>query len=97
MENIGFEFSSDAAAELDQITERLKSSRGNAINHGLGKLKWIVEELEQGSRILVERKDGEIVEVEFPEIESMLRWAKFWKGVDRLLTFIKRPFMRFFG
>lgn len=69
---IQFEFSDDAVRELDALKNRLNIKyRGDVVNHALGVLKWLVNEHGLGSAILSKKKDGSVVKVEFPEIESL--------------------------
>lgn len=70
---IQFEFSDEAAKELEALKARLNTnSRGHVLNHALGVLKWVVNERGRGSQIIVKRQDGNSVEVVFPELESVL-------------------------
>lgn len=71
---IQFEFSEDAVKELDALKSRLNVKyRGDVLNHALGVLKWLIKQMEQGNKVLIEKPDDpRPVEVVFSELESLL-------------------------
>ena len=72
---IQFDFSDSAVEELETLKKVLNArSRGDVINHAIGVLKWLINEKhEKHSRIMVERPDSGVTEVEFPQLEEALR------------------------
>jgi metal-responsive CopG/Arc/MetJ family transcriptional regulator len=53
------EFSESAYKELEDLQTRLNApSKSEVIRDALGVLRWLVSEVEQENRILVEKKDG---------------------------------------
>jgi len=70
---IQFEFSDEAVKELDTLKSKLNVRyRGEVLNHAIGVLKWLVNERKRDSQIVVKRPDGTMVEVVFPQVESLL-------------------------
>ncbi|HVC45509.1 MAG TPA: ribbon-helix-helix protein, CopG family [Candidatus Binataceae bacterium] len=53
------EFSEDAYKELERMQKQLHApSKSEVIRDALGVLRWVVEEIEQDHRILVEKPEG---------------------------------------
>lgn len=64
---VQLDFSKDALKELDILQEKLHAtSRAEVIRNALGVLKWATNHIIEGNKIVVEKKDGERVEVNFP-------------------------------
>ena len=64
---VQLDFAADAFNELNDLMKRLgASSRAEVIRNALGVLRWVTKHLSEGSKIVVERKDGKRVEVDFP-------------------------------
>jgi hypothetical protein len=63
---VQFDFTPDALQTLDKTRDKLSlSSRAEVIRYSLKTLQWVLEQLQSGSKILVE-KDGKAQEVVFP-------------------------------
>lgn len=63
---VQFDFTPDALQTLDSIRAMLSlSSRAEVIRYALKTLQWVLEQLQSGAKILVE-KDGKAQEVVFP-------------------------------
>ena len=64
---VQLDFSEEAFEELNSLQEKTNaSSRAEVVRNALGVLKWATKNLREGNKIVVERKDGTHVEVEFP-------------------------------
>jgi hypothetical protein len=64
---VQLDFSDEAFEELEALQRNLgATSRAEVVRDALGILRWAVHHLREGNAIIVERKDGERVEVEFP-------------------------------
>ena len=64
---VQLDFTEEAFAELAALQEKLNaSSRAEVVRNSLGILKWVTNNLAEGNKIFVERKDGTRAEVEFP-------------------------------
>ena len=64
---IEFRLSQQGYQDLAVLKERLRvPSKTEAIRLGLCVLSWVVEELEEGHKILVQKKPGLAVELSFP-------------------------------
>jgi hypothetical protein len=63
---VQFDFTPDALKTLDMTRDKLSlSSRAEVIRYALKTLQWVLEQLQSGAKILVE-KDGKAQEVVFP-------------------------------
>ncbi len=63
---VQFDFTPDALQTLDSTKNKLSlSSRAEVIRYALKTLQWVLEQLQTGAKILVER-DGKAQEVVFP-------------------------------
>jgi len=64
---VQLDFSKEALEELDSLQEKLHaSSRAEVVRNALGVLKWATNHVLAKNRIVVEKKDGERAEVDFP-------------------------------
>ena len=66
------DFSEEAYKELVALEERIGSpSKSEVIRDALGALRWVADEIREGNRILVEKKEGkEIKEIVFHFIKK---------------------------
>lgn len=64
---IQLDFTREAVKELDILQTAMRtSSRAQVIRDSLGVLRWVVNNLKEDNTILVEKKNGEKVRIEFP-------------------------------
>jgi len=71
---VQFNFSQDAYQELSGLKERLGvTSKTEVVRLSLGVLSWVVEELENGNKILAQREPGKAVELAFPYLKIRSR------------------------
>jgi hypothetical protein len=69
--------SQSAYQKLSDLKERLGvASRTEVARLGLGVLSWVVEELENDHKILVQREPGKAVELAFPYISIRSKTRK---------------------
>jgi hypothetical protein len=67
---VQFNFSHDAYRELSELKGRLGvTSKTEVVRLGLSVLSWVVEELENGNKILAQREPGKAVELAFPYLK----------------------------
>lgn len=66
---VQFDFSDEALQTLDTLRDRLSlNSRADVIRYSLRILSWLVEQLQQDAKIIVE-KNGRAQEVVFPFVK----------------------------
>jgi hypothetical protein len=71
---VQFNFSQDAYLKLAELKERLGvTSKTEVVRLGLAVLSWVVEELEDDHKILVQREPGKAVELAFPYLKVKQR------------------------
>jgi hypothetical protein len=64
---VQLDFTEEAFAELTALQQKLNaSSRAEVVRNALGVLKWVTNNLTEGNKVFVERRDGTRAEVEFP-------------------------------
>ena len=64
---VQLDFSEEAFNELNQLRENLNaSSRAEVVRNAIGVLRWVTSHLRAGNKIVVEKKDGKLAEVDFP-------------------------------
>ena len=67
---VQLDFTDDALNQLDQLREETQaSSRADVVRYALRVLQWVLSELRNGSRIMVER-DGNTQQIVFPFLPS---------------------------
>lgn len=63
---VQLDFSEEAFNELEEMQKRLHaSSRAEVLRLGLGLLRWLESHINEGHKIKVEKREGELTEVEF--------------------------------
>ena len=64
---VQLDFSKEALGELDTLQKKLHAaSRAEVVRNALGVLKWVTSNLAEENKIVVEKKNGEHAEVDFP-------------------------------
>ena len=64
---VQLDFSKEALDELDSLQTKLHAaSRAEVVRNALGILKWVTNNLVEENKIVVEKKNGERAEVDFP-------------------------------
>lgn len=67
------EFSDKAEAALTRLMKDLDLEHsGEIINHSLGVLQWLVDNLKEENSIIVTRITGAVT-IKFPEIQTLLK------------------------
>jgi hypothetical protein len=67
---VQFDFPPDALNQLDQLRDETQvSSRADVVRYALRVLQWVLSELRNGSKILVER-NGQTQQIVFPFLPS---------------------------
>src|SRR2546429_6597463 len=73
---VQFNFSQDAYQKLAELKERLGvTSKAEVVRLGLAVLSWVVEELEDDHKILVQRDRDKAVELAFPYLKVKQRFV----------------------
>ena len=69
---VQFDFTESALAELDGLKAKLKvNTRAEVIRYSLRLMRWVLEQITSGGRILVER-DGQVHSVVFPFLDEVV-------------------------
>jgi hypothetical protein len=64
---VQLDFSEEAFNELNDLQKKLNAtSRAEVVRNALGVLRWVTNHLSAGNKIVVEKKNGEKSDVEFP-------------------------------
>jgi len=64
---VQFDFTEAALNELDALKEELGvKTRAEVVRYALRLMQWLIQQITNGGRILVERKNGEVQSVVFP-------------------------------
>jgi hypothetical protein len=64
---VQLDFTPEAFGELERLKADVEaSSRADTIRYAMRVLRWVINTLRSGDRIAVRRRNGDIVEVEFP-------------------------------
>jgi Arc/MetJ-type ribon-helix-helix transcriptional regulator len=67
---VQLDFTPDALSQLDQLRDESQvSSRADVVRYALRVLQWVLSELRNGSKILVER-NGQTQQIVFPFLPS---------------------------
>jgi hypothetical protein len=68
---VQFDFTPAALAQLDTLQERLKAkSRAEVIRYALRVLQWLLDQLKDSAKIMVESKDGKVETVVFTFLDA---------------------------
>lgn len=69
---VQLDFSSQALDQIDQMQKAMgATSRAEVIRAALGTLQWAINHVQQQNSIIVERPDGERIQVEFPFLSGV--------------------------
>jgi hypothetical protein len=74
---VQFDFTPAALEQLDTLQQRLHAkSRAEIIRYALRVLQWLLDQLKDGAKIMVESKDGKVQSVLFTFLPAELEEAK---------------------
>ncbi|UCC87719.1 MAG: ribbon-helix-helix protein, CopG family [Anaerolineales bacterium] len=62
-QRVNVNFSDDTYAVLKEIAEKKGNTMSEVLRDAIALEEWVTDELTSGSRLLVERQDGEVREV----------------------------------
>jgi hypothetical protein len=79
---VQLDFTPEAFAELDKLKADVQaSSRADTVRYAMRILRWTIDQLQQGAKILVS-KDGNLAEFVFPFLPQRAnRWVEVEPGV----------------
>jgi len=84
---VQFDFTDEALLELDSLKQALGvKTRAEVIRYSLRLMQWLIQQLQQGSRILVEKRDGQVEGVVFPFLGNVAEPASQRQAASRPLV-----------
>jgi len=73
---VQFDFTDEALLELDSLKQAVGvKTRAEVVRYSLRLMQWLIQQIQQGGRILVQRRDGQVEGVVFPFLGNVAETA----------------------
>ena len=84
---VQFDFTDEALLELDSLKQAVGvKTRAEVVRYSLRLMQWLIQQIQQGGRILVQRRDGQVEGVVFPFLGNVAETAAQRETASRPLV-----------